>query len=376
MIEAIGLTKRYGSTVAVDDLSFTVQPGTVTGFLGPNGAGKSTTMRMILGLDNPNSGRALIGGKPYASLHRPLTQVGALLDANWVHPNRSARAHLRFMAASNKLPRRRVDEVIELVGLSTVAGKAVGKFSLGMKQRLGLAGALLGDPQVLLFDEPVNGLDPEGIYWIRTFMKNLAAQGRTVFVSSHLLSEMALTADHLIVIGRGRLIADAATPDFIARATRASVRVRSPRLADLRAALLAADLQVVDAPAGPVPALEVLDVPIERVGDVAGAAGITLHELTPQLGSLEEAFIQLTGDAVEYGGSRAGSGPAPGVGSMPASGPRPASDPRPGSGRPAAGPLPGSSPVGAMPPPGAAPPGWAPPGSAGQVPPANQDGAR
>ena len=359
MIEAIGLTKRYGSTVAVDDLSFTVQPGTVTGFLGPNGAGKSTTMRMILGLDNPNSGRALIGGKPYASLHRPLTQVGALLDANWVHPNRSARAHLRFMAASNKLPRRRVDEVIELVGLSTVAGKAVGKFSLGMKQRLGLAGALLGDPQVLLFDEPVNGLDPEGIYWIRTFMKNLAAQGRTVFVSSHLLSEMALTADHLIVIGRGRLIADAATPDFIARATRASVRVRSPRLADLRAALLAADLQVVDAPAGPVPALEVLDVPIERVGDVAGAAGITLHELTPQLGSLEEAFIQLTGDAVEYGGSRAGSGPAPGVGSMPASGP-----------------LPGSSPVGAMPPPGAAPPGWAPPGSAGQVPPANQDGAR
>ncbi len=178
MIEAIGLTKRYGTTVAVDDLSFTVQPGMVTGFLGPNGAGKSTTMRIILGLDNPNGGRALIDGKPYAALHRPLTRVGALLDANWVHPNRSARAHLRFMAASNKIPTRRVDEVLELVGLTSVARKAVGKFSLGMKQRLGLAGALLGDPTVLLFDEPVNGLDPEGIYWIRTFMKNLAAQGR------------------------------------------------------------------------------------------------------------------------------------------------------------------------------------------------------
>ena len=360
MIEAIGLTKRYGSTVAVNDLSFTVQPGTVTGFLGPNGAGKSTTMRMILGLDNPNSGRALIGGKPYASLHRPLTQVGALLDANWVHPNRSARAHLRFLAASNKLPRRRVDEVLELVGLTAVAGKAVGKFSLGMKQRLGLAGALLGDPQVLLFDEPVNGLDPEGIYWIRTFMKNLAAQGRTVLVSSHLLSEMALTADHLIVIGRGRLIADAATPDFIAQATRASVRVRSPRLADLRAALVDANLQVIDAPPGPVSALEVLDAPIEQVGDVAGAAGITLHELTPQLGSLEEAFIQLTGDAVEYGGSRARTPAGPGPG-----GPAPT---------PGGGPMGGGA---AMPPPGAPPPaGWAPPGPAGPVPPAPPEGPR
>ncbi|WP_420121486.1 ABC transporter ATP-binding protein [Nakamurella sp.] len=378
MIEAIGLTKRYGSTVAVDDLSFTVRPGTVTGFLGPNGAGKSTTMRMILGLDNPNSGRALIGGKPYASLQRPLTQVGALLDANWVHPNRSARAHLRFMAASNKLPRRRVDEVLDLVGLSNVAGKAVGKFSLGMKQRLGLAGALLGDPQVLLFDEPVNGLDPEGIYWIRTFMKNLAAQGRTVFVSSHLLSEMALTADHLIVIGRGRLIADAATPDFIARATRASVRVRSPRLADLRAALVEANLQVVDAPPGPVAALEVLDAPIEQVGDVAGAAGITLHELTPQLGSLEEAFIQLTGDAVEYGGSRArpaGAPPAPALGGPVPAGQVPGGQvpggPMPGG--PGAGPPPvaGAGPgvTAAMPPPGAAPAGWPPPGP---VPPASE----
>ena len=360
MIEAIGLTKRYGSTVAVDDLSFTVRPGTVTGFLGPNGAGKSTTMRMILGLDNPNSGRALIGGKPYASLHRPLTQVGALLDANWVHPNRSARAHLRFMAASNKLPRRRVDEVLDLVGLTNVAGKAVGKFSLGMKQRLGLAGALLGDPQVLLFDEPVNGLDPEGIYWIRTFMKNLAAQGRTVFVSSHLLSEMALTADHLIVIGRGRLIADAATPDFIARATRASVRVRSPRLAELRTALVEANLQVVDAPPGPVAALEVLDAPIEQVGDVAGAAGITLHELTPQLGSLEEAFIQLTGDAVEYGGSRARTAGAPS--GPPAAGPGPGLHPVAGAGS-----APGAT--AAMPPPGAAPAGWPPPGPVPPLPP-------
>jgi ABC-2 type transport system ATP-binding protein len=360
LIEALGLTKRYGSTVAVDDLSFTVQPGMVTGFLGPNGAGKSTTMRMILGLDNPNSGQALIGGKRYAALHRPLTQVGALLDANWVHPNRSARAHLRFMAASNKLPRRRVDEVLELVGLTSVAGKAVGKFSLGMKQRLGLAGALLGDPQVLLFDEPVNGLDPEGIYWIRTFMKNLAAQGRTVFVSSHLLSEMAQTAEHLIVIGRGRLIADAATTDFIARATRSSVRVRSPRLADLRAALIAANLQVVDSAAGPVAALEVLDAPIEQVGDVAGAAGITLHELTPQLGSLEEAFIQLTGDAVEYGGSRASTPTTPG--SAPAAGSMPVGAARTGGAAP-----------GVPPGPGAPPPGWAPPGP---IPPAPQDGAR
>ncbi|ACV81589.1 ABC transporter ATP-binding protein [Nakamurella multipartita] len=326
MIEAVGLTKRYGSTVAVDDLSFTVQSGMVTGFLGPNGAGKSTTMRMILGLDNPNGGRALIDGQPYAALTRPLTQVGALLDANWVHPNRSARSHLRFMAASNKIPARRVDEVLELVGLTSVGKKAVGKFSLGMKQRLGLAGALLGDPKVLLFDEPVNGLDPEGIYWIRTFMKNLAAQGRTVFVSSHLLSEMALTADHLIVIGRGRLIADAATKDFIAQATRSSIRVRSPQLADLRAALVTANLTVNDVDG----ALEVVGAPIEQVGDVAGAAGITLHELTPQVGSLEEAFIQLTGDAVEYGGSRAhGAGSAP-ISTVGAAGAPPPGFPPPG----------------------------------------------
>ena len=363
MIEAIGLTKRYGSTLAVDNLSFTVQPGTVTGFLGPNGAGKSTTMRMILGLDNPTSGKALIGGQPYAKLSKPLTKVGSLLDANWIHPNRSARSHLRFMAASNKLSRSRVDEVLSTVGLSSVAAKAAGKFSLGMKQRLGLAGALLGDPQVLLFDEPVNGLDPEGIYWIRTFMKNLAAQGRTVLVSSHLLSEMALTADHLVVIGRGRLIADASTADFIARSTRTSVRVRSPQLGDLRTALAEAGLAFTDVDG----AIEVTDAPIERIGDLAGAAGVTLHELSSQAGSLEEAFIQLTGDSVEYGTSRAGGGaaamdpaggpagfgPPPGYGPPTGYGPPP-----PGNGPPPAGPPPGFvTGPGQPPPPGGTPAG-------------------
>jgi ABC-2 type transport system ATP-binding protein len=301
MIEAIGLTKHYGSTVAVDNLSFTVRPGSVTGFLGPNGAGKSTTMRMILGLDNPTSGQALINGHPYAQLAKPLTQVGALLDANWIHPNRTARSHLRFMASSNRIPGKRVDEVLDIVGLSSVAKKAAGKFSLGMKQRLGLAVALLGDPAVLLFDEPVNGLDPEGIFWIRNFMRNLAVQGRTVLVSSHLLSEMALTADHLIVIGRGRLIAESSTADFIARSTRASVRVRSPQLADLRSALGNAGLAFTDVAGG----IEVAGAPIEQIGDIAGRAAVTLHELSAQTGSLEEAFIQLTGDSVEYGTSHA-----------------------------------------------------------------------
>jgi len=307
MIEAIGLTKHYGSTIAVDDLSFTVRPGSVTGFLGPNGAGKSTTMRMILGLDNPTTGKALIDGQPYAHLSKPLTQVGALLDANWIHPNRTARSHLRFMASSNKIPVKRVDEVLDIVGLSSVAKKAAGKFSLGMKQRLGLAVALLGDPAVLLFDEPVNGLDPEGIFWIRNFMRNLAEQGRTVLVSSHLLSEMALTADHLVVIGRGRLIAESSTADFIARSTRASVKVRSPQLADLRTALGNAGVAFTDAAGG----IEVTGAPIEQIGDIAGRAAITLHELSAQTGSLEEAFIQLTGDSVEYGTSHASPANAP-----------------------------------------------------------------
>ncbi|TKV55971.1 ABC transporter ATP-binding protein [Nakamurella flava] len=300
MIEARGLTKTFGRTMAVEDLSFTVRPGGVTGFLGPNGAGKSTTMRMLLGLDNPTRGEALINGRPYRQLDRPLTQVGALLDANWIHPNRSARAHLRYLAASNRIPARRVDEVLETVGLTAVARRAAGKFSLGMKQRLGLAGALLGDPKVLLFDEPVNGLDPEGIFWVRNFMKSLAAEGRTVLVSSHLLSEMALTADHLIVIGRGRMIAEASTADFIARSTRSTVRVRSPRLDELAGALQQAGVAVTPADG----ALVVTDTPIERVGDIAAAAGVPLHELSQQSGSLEEAFIQLTGDAVEYGRSR------------------------------------------------------------------------
>jgi ABC-2 type transport system ATP-binding protein len=298
MIEVSGLSKTFGQTKAVDHLSFVVRPGAVTGFLGPNGAGKSTTMRMILGLDNATSGQALIDGQRYASLTRPLTKVGALLDANWVHPNRSARSHLRWMATSNGLSSKRVDEVLDTVGLSSVARKAVGKFSLGMKQRLGLAGAILGDPEVLLFDEPVNGLDPEGILWIRQFMQSLAAAGRTVFVSSHLLSEMAVTAEHLIVIGKGKLIADAATADFIEQATESTVRVRSPQLDQLADLLGRNNIRVTPADGS----LTVHTAPIEQIGDLAGAAGITLHELAGVRGSLEEAFMQLTGDSVEYGG--------------------------------------------------------------------------
>jgi ABC-2 type transport system ATP-binding protein len=226
MIEVIGLTKQYGSATVVNDLSFTVRTGTVTGFLAPNGAGKSTTMRMILGLDTPTKGRALIFGEPYDNLSKPLTKVGSLLDANWIHPNRSARSHLRFLAATNNINAKRVDKVLDTVGLTKVAGRAAGKFSLGMKQRLGLAAALLGDPQILIFDEPVNGLDPEGIFWIRTLMKDLAAEGRAVLVSSHLMSEMALTADHLIVIGAGKLIADSSTGPPARRS--GSVRRNSP----------------------------------------------------------------------------------------------------------------------------------------------------
>ncbi|MEU7478553.1 ATP-binding cassette domain-containing protein [Lentzea sp. NPDC042327] len=297
MIEAIGLTKRYGRTVAVDDLSFTVHPGRVTGFLGPNGAGKSTTMRMILGLDRPTAGRVLIDGKPYAELNRPLRTVGALLDAKWVHPNRSARAHLRWLAKSNGLPDGRVDAVLDAVGLTQVAGKKAGGFSLGMSQRLGIAGALLGDPGVLLFDEPVNGLDPEGILWIRTFMQNLAAEGRTVLVSSHLLSEMALTASELVVIGRGKLITQSTTQEFIDRSTGNSVLVRSPQLSKLGPLLVDKGFTVRDGADG---ALSVSGATSDQIGDIAAANGVVLHELSPQRGSLEEAFMQLTGDAVEY----------------------------------------------------------------------------
>ncbi|RDI42351.1 ABC transporter ATP-binding protein [Nocardia mexicana] len=299
MIEVTGLTKRFGTTVAVDDLTFKVEPGQVTGFLGPNGAGKSTTMRMILGLDRPTAGTAVIQGKPYRDLDNPLRTVGALLDAKWVHPNRSARSHLRWMAATNGIPQSRVEEVLRLVGLTEVANKNAGGFSLGMSQRLGLAGALLGDPPVLLFDEPVNGLDPEGILWIRRFMQRLAAEGRTVLVSSHLLSEMAQTADHLVVIGRGKLIADTNTKDFIERASESTVRVRSPQLDQLRSLLTSNGLTVREEDPA---ALLVVGETSDAVGKLAGANNITLYELAPQRASLEEAFMRMTGGAVQYHG--------------------------------------------------------------------------
>ncbi|MET7770772.1 ATP-binding cassette domain-containing protein [Nocardia sp. NPDC005366] len=301
MIELNGLTKHYGQTVAVQDLTFTVRPGQVTGFLGPNGAGKSTTMRMILGLDKPTAGSALINGKSYQQLDHPLSAVGALLDAKWVHPNRSARAHLQWMAASNGIAKSRVEEVLRLVGLSEVAGKNAGGFSLGMSQRLGLAGALLGDPEILLFDEPVNGLDPEGILWIRRFMQRLAAEGRTVLVSSHLLSEMAQTAEHLIVIGRGQLIADTPTKEFIERSSEMAVRVRSPQLDQLRSLLTSNGMTVKEGGDGQDgPALIVTNVSSDAVGKLAGANDITLFELSPQRASLEEAFMRMTGGAVQY----------------------------------------------------------------------------
>ncbi|MEV6277381.1 ATP-binding cassette domain-containing protein [Nocardia sp. NPDC051832] len=300
MIELRGLTKHYGQTVAVQDLSFTVQPGQVTGFLGPNGAGKSTTMRMILGLDQPTAGTALINGMPYHELESPLREVGALLDAKWVHPNRSARSHLRWMAATNDIPATRVDEVLKLVGLSEVAGKPAGGFSLGMSQRLGLAGALLGDPQVLLFDEPVNGLDPEGILWIRRFMQRLASEGRTVLVSSHLLSEMAQTAEHLVVIGRGQLISDSSTKEFIEKASESTVRVRSPQLDQLRSLLTSNGMTVREEDGSD--ALIAVDVTSDAVGKLAAANEITLYELSPQRASLEEAFMRMTGGAVQYHG--------------------------------------------------------------------------
>ena len=297
MIEVHELTKRYGSAVAVDGLSFTVRPGRVTGFLGPNGAGKSTTMRVILGLDAPSSGWAAVSGRPYQRLARPLHQAGALLDAGALHGGRTARDHLLAIAASNGIGTRRVAEVLGLVGLDSVASKRVRGFSLGMKQRLGIAGALLGDPPVLMFDEPVNGLDPEGISWIRGLLKSLAAEGRTVFVSSHLMSEMALTAEHLIVIGRGRLVADAAVTEFVQQGSHRDVVVRSPRDADL-AGLLAARGAVVTAE--PDGGLAVTGLDAAAIGDLARAHGIAVHELTPRHASLEEAFMELTQESVDY----------------------------------------------------------------------------
>ncbi len=300
MIEVAGLTKTYGRVRAVDDLSFVVRPGRVTGFLGPNGAGKSTTMRLILGLDTPTAGTATVGGRRYRDLERPLTRVGALLDAKWVHPNRTARNHLRWMAAANGIPSERVDVCLALVGLSEVAHKRAGGFSLGMSQRLGLAAALLGDPGVLLFDEPVNGLDPEGIVWVRGFMKSLAAQGHTVLVSSHLLSEMALTADDVVIVGRGRLVWHGAMADFIAQHSESSVRVRSPRAEELSRALALRGVAV--AATGEPGVLTVTGVSTDVVGDIAAAAGIVVHELAGRTTSLEEAFMRLTAGAVEYHG--------------------------------------------------------------------------
>jgi len=301
MIEARDLTKLYGGKAAVDHLTFTVEPGRVTGFLGPNGAGKSTTMRLILGLDRPQGGHALINGKPYRDLPNPLRTVGALLEAKSVHTGRSARNHLLFLAQSQGLPARRVDEVLALVGLQDVADKRAGGFSLGMSQRLGVAAAMLGDPQVLLLDEPVNGLDPEGVLWIRNLMKQLAAEGRTVFVSSHLMNEMAVTADHLIVIGRGKLITESSTEDVIARSTDQSVRVRTPDAERLAGLIAGAGVTAAPGPPGPGAAvLTVTGLPAPRIGEIAASGAIVLHELTP-LASLEEAFMELTSGSVEFG---------------------------------------------------------------------------
>ncbi|MFH5824387.1 ABC transporter ATP-binding protein [Georgenia sp. AZ-5] len=297
MIEAHDLTKRYGAKTAVDRISFTIPPGTVTGFLGPNGAGKSTTMRMIVGLDRPTSGTVTVNGKPYAQHRSPLTEVGALLDAKAVHPGRSARSHLRTLAATHGLSSRRVDEVIEMTGLRAVATKRVGGFSLGMGQRLGIAAAMLGDPRTLILDEPVNGLDPEGVVWVRTLVRHLAGEGRTVFLSSHLMSEMAQTADQLLVIGKGRIITAGPVQDVIDGATATTVRVRSPRAADLATLVQTAGATVSSTEAG---VLELRGVTAEQVGELAAVHQIVLHELTPQRASLEDAYMSLTQDAVEY----------------------------------------------------------------------------
>ncbi|UOQ88944.1 ATP-binding cassette domain-containing protein [Agromyces endophyticus] len=297
MITATALTKRYGAKTAVNDISFSVRPGQVTGFLGPNGAGKSTTMRMIVGLDRPSAGVVTVGGKAYAEHRAPLHEVGALLDAKAVHTGRTAENHLLAMAATHGIGKRRVREVIELTGLESVARKRVGGFSLGMGQRLGIAAAMLGDPSTLILDEPVNGLDPEGVLWVRQFVRHLAGEGRTVFLSSHLMSEMAQTADHLIVLGRGEIIADAPVADIVAGGNRPRVRVRSPHASQLADLLAAPDVAVVRSEAG---LLEVTGVEASGIGDLAAANGLAIHELTPQNASLEEAYMALTADAVEY----------------------------------------------------------------------------
>jgi ABC-2 type transport system ATP-binding protein len=298
VIEARDLTKDFGKKRAVDGLTFDVEPGVVTGFLGPNGAGKSTTMRLVLGLDRPTRGSVIVNGKPYAQHASPLHEVGALLEARSVHTGRSARNHLRALGQTHGISRKRVEELIDLVGLHDVAKQRVGKFSLGMGQRLGIATALLGDPATVMLDEPVNGLDPEGIQWIRGLLRGLAAEGRTVFVSSHLMSEMSLTADHLIVIGRGKLIANASVAEFVAGASKNVVDVRSPQADALRALLVAKGANVADGADGQ---LEVNGLTAAEIGDLAAANSIALHELTPQQASLEEAFMDLTRGEVEFG---------------------------------------------------------------------------
>jgi ABC-2 type transport system ATP-binding protein len=297
MIEAFGLSKRFGEKLAVEDLSFTIRPGAVTGFLGPNGSGKSTTMRMLLGLDRPTAGRATVNGRAYVEHHAPMCEVGALLEARAIHTGRSARNHLLSLAATNGIGRRRVDEVIGLVGLDSVADKRAGGFSLGMGQRLGIATALLGDPATLILDEPVNGLDPEGILWIRTLLKALAAEGRTVFVSSHLMSEMAMTASHLIVIGQGRLIADSSVADLTAQVSRDVVLVRTDEAARLRGLLTRDGVGIT---ASDADRLVVTGLSSAAIGRIAADAAVPLVELIPQQASLEEAFMEITRDAVEF----------------------------------------------------------------------------
>jgi ABC-2 type transport system ATP-binding protein len=297
MITAEGLSKRYGAKTAVNDISFTVRPGQVTGFLGPNGAGKSTTMRMIVGLDRPSAGSVTVNGKPYGEHKAPLREVGALLDAKAVHTGRTAQNHLLAMAATHGIGAKRVQEVIDLTGLQSVARKRVGGFSLGMGQRLGIAAALLGDPATLILDEPVNGLDPEGVLWVRQLVRSLAAEGRTVFLSSHLMSEMAQTADHIIVLGRGQIIADAPVADIVAGAALATVTVRSPHASQLAELLAGPDIAVLRAEHG---VMQVTGLAAAQIGDLAAANGLVLHELTPQTASLEEAYMALTQDVVEY----------------------------------------------------------------------------
>jgi ABC-2 type transport system ATP-binding protein len=312
MIEVRGLTKRYGVKTAVDNLSFGIEPGKVTGFLGPNGAGKTTTMRCILGLDYPDEGTVTVDGKSYHDMAYPMREVGALLEAKAVHGGRSAYNHLLCLAQTNSLPKRRVNDVLELVGLADVAKKRSKGFSLGMSQRLGIAATMLGDPKMVMFDEPVNGLDPDGILWIRNLMKALAAEGRTVFVSSHLMSEMEHTADHLIVIGRGKLIADCTMRDFIARASGAAVRVRTPSADQLAQAVTARGATVAPDRDGN---MEVRGLTSEQIGDIAFGAGIRLHELATVRASLEEAFMELTADSVEYRADIPGQQPSTTIGS-------------------------------------------------------------